>query len=110
MRTRSDLAGLVGALREHGMELALDLALQMSPDHPWLAEHPVVPAPARRDAEVRQDPPKRYQDIHNLDWETSDRKGSRALCGDVVLHVRCAGVTVFRVDNPHTKPVPFWSG
>ena len=72
----ADLAGLVGALREHGMELALDLALQMSPDHPWLAEHPEW-FQHRPDGTLKyaENPPKRYQDIHNLDWETADRKG-----------------------------------
>ena len=105
----SDLAGLVGALREHGMELALDLALQMSPDHPWLAEHPEW-FQHRPDGTLKyaENPPKRYQDIHNLDWETSDRKGLWSAIRDVVLHWCDAGVTVFRVDNPHTKPVPFW--
>jgi len=105
----SDLAGLVGALREYGMELALDLALQMSPDHPWLAEHPEW-FQHRPDGTLKyaENPPKRYQDIHNLDWETSDRKGLWSAIRDVVLHWCDAGVTVFRVDNPHTKPVPFW--
>ena len=105
----SDLAGLVGALREHGMELALDLALQMSPDHPWLAEHPEW-FQHRPDGTLKyaENPPKRYQDIHNLDWETSDRKGLWSAIRDVVLRWCDAGVTVFRVDNPHTKPVPFW--
>jgi len=105
----SDLAGLVGALGEHGMELALDLALQMSPDHPWLAEHPEW-FQHRPDGTLKyaENPPKRYQDIHNLDWETSDRKGLWNAILDVVLRWCDAGVTVFRVDNPHTKPIPFW--
>ena len=91
------------------MELALDLALQMSPDHPWLAEHPEW-FQHRPDGTLKyaENPPKRYQDIHNLDWETSDRKGLWSAIRDVVLHWCDAGVTVFRVDNPHTKPVPFW--
>jgi starch synthase (maltosyl-transferring) len=105
----ADLAGLVGALREHGMELALDLALQMSPDHPWLSEHPGW-FQHRPDGTLKyaENPPKRYQDIHNLDWETADRKGLWHAIRDVVLGWCDAGVTVFRVDNPHTKPVPFW--
>jgi len=103
------LAELVAALHEHGMELALDLALQMSPDHPWLAEHPEW-FQHRPDGSLKyaENPPKRYQDIHNLDWETRDRKGLWSAIRDVVLHWCDAGVTVFRVDNPHTKPVPFW--
>jgi len=105
----ADLAGLVAALREHGMDLALDLALQMSPDHPWLAEHPEW-FQHRPDGTLKyaENPPKRYQDIHNLDWETADRNGLWNALRDVVLRWCDAGVTVFRVDNPHTKPVPFW--
>ena len=106
----ADLADLVGALREHGMELALDLALQMSPDHPWLREHPEW-FQHRPDGTLKyaENPPKRYQDIHNLDWETVDRKRLWTAVLDVVLRWCDAGVTVFRVDNPHTKPVPFWA-
>jgi starch synthase (maltosyl-transferring) len=105
----TDLAALVAALREHGMELALDLALQMSPDHPWLTEHPEW-FQHRPDGSLKyaENPPKRYQDIHNLDWDTRDRAGLRKAIRDVVLRWCDAGVTVFRVDNPHTKPVPFW--
>ena len=103
------LGELVAALRAHGMELALDLALQMSPDHPWLEEHPGW-FEHRPDGSLKyaENPPKRYQDIHNVDWETRDRKGLWNAIRDVVLHWCDAGVTVFRVDNPHTKPVPFW--
>ena len=103
------LAGLVAELRRHGMELALDLALQMSPDHPWLEEHPEW-FQHRPDGSLKyaENPPKRYQDIHNVDWETHDRKRLWNAIRDVVLHWCDAGVTVFRVDNPHTKPVPFW--
>jgi starch synthase (maltosyl-transferring) len=105
----ADLAELVAALRGHGMELALDLALQMSPDHPWLEEHPEW-FQHRPDGSLKyaENPPKRYQDIHNVDWETRDRKGLWNAIRDVVLHWCDVGVTVFRVDNPHTKPVPFW--
>jgi starch synthase (maltosyl-transferring) len=106
----ADLADLVGALREHGMELAMDLALQMSPDHPWLREHPEW-FQHRPDGTLKyaENPPKRYQDIHNLDWETVDRKRLWTAVLDVLLRWCDAGVTVFRVDNPHTKPVPFWA-
>jgi starch synthase (maltosyl-transferring) len=107
--TEEDLAGLVAAMREHGMELALDLALQCSPDHPWLVEHPEW-FQHRPDGTLKyaENPPKRYQDIHNLDWDTRHRKGLWNAIRDVVLRWCDAGVTVFRVDNPHTKPVPFW--
>ncbi len=107
--TEEDLAELVAALHEHGMELALDLALQASPDHPWLREHPEW-FQHRPDGSLTyaENPPKRYQDIHNFDWDTSDRKGLWTAIRDVVLRWCEAGVTAFRVDNPHTKPVPFW--
>jgi starch synthase (maltosyl-transferring) len=105
----TDLAALVAALHEQGMELALDFALQCSADHPWLAEHPEW-FQHRPDGSLKyaENPPKRYQDIHNLDWETRDRAGLWKAIRDVVLRWCEAGVTVFRVDNPHTKPVPFW--
>lgn len=104
-----DLAALVDALHEHGMELALDLALQCSPDHPWLKQHPDW-FQHRPDGSLKyaENPPKRYQDIHNLDWDTADRAGLWNAVRDVVLRWCDAGVTMFRVDNPHTKPVPFW--
>jgi len=104
-----DLAALVEALRAHGMELALDLALQASPDHPWLGEHPEW-FQHRPDGSLKyaENPPKRYQDIHNFDWDTKDRKGLWEAFRAVVLRWCEAGVTVFRVDNPHTKPIPFW--
>ena len=107
--TDDELAGLVAALRGHRMELALDLALQCSPDHPWLTEHPEW-FQHRPDGSLKyaENPPKRYQDIHNLDWDTRDRKGLWNAIRDVVLRWCDAGVTVFRVDNPHTKPIPFW--
>jgi len=104
-----DLASLVEALRAHGMELALDLALQASPDHPWLSEHPDW-FQHRPDGSLKyaENPPKRYQDIHNFDWDTKDRKGLWEAFRAVVLRWCEAGVTMFRVDNPHTKPIPFW--
>jgi starch synthase (maltosyl-transferring) len=107
--TENDLAALVAALRAHGMELALDLALQTSPDHPWLSEHPEW-FQHRPDGSLKyaENPPKRYQDIHNFDWDTRDRDGLWKAVRDVVLRWCDAGVTAFRVDNPHTKPVPFW--
>jgi starch synthase (maltosyl-transferring) len=107
--SEADLATLVEALHEHGMELALDLALQTSPDHPWLGEHPEW-FQHRPDGSLKyaENPPKRYQDIHNFDWDTKDRKGLWEAIRAVVLRWCEAGVTVFRVDNPHTKPIPLW--
>ncbi len=107
--TEADLTALVAALREHEMELALDLALQCSPDHPWLRDHPEW-FQHRPDGSLKyaENPPKRYQDIHNLDWDTEDRTGLWEAVLAAVLHWCELGVTIFRVDNPHTKPVPFW--
>ncbi len=107
--TEADFDGLVEAAEEAGIELALDFAIQCSPDHPWLVDHPEWfqrrPAGSIKYAE---NPPKRYQDIHNVDWETDDKEGLWNALLDVVLYWCGRGVRVFRVDNPHTKPVPFW--
>jgi starch synthase (maltosyl-transferring) len=103
-----DLGALVEILRAHGMELALDLALQASPDHPWLAEHPEWFQHRDGSLKYAENPPKRYQDIHNFDWDTKDQRGLWEAFRTVVLRWCVAGVTVFRVDNPHTKPIPFW--
>ncbi len=107
--TLADLEALVATAREHGMDVALDFAIQCSPDHPWLTEHPEW-FQHRPDGSIKfaENPPKRYQDIHNVDWDTEDRKGLWNALRDVILHWCAAGVRVFRVDNPHTKPVPFW--
>jgi starch synthase (maltosyl-transferring) len=105
----ADLTALVESLHAHGMELALDLALQTSPDHPWLREHPEW-FQHRPDGSLKyaENPPKRYQDIYNFDWDTKDRKALWEAIRAVVLRWCEAGVTVFRVDNPHTKPIPLW--
>jgi len=107
--TEQELADLVDSAREHGIELALDFAIQMSPDHPWLREHPEW-FQHRPDGSLKyaENPPKRYQDIHSVDWETDDRAGLWAALRDVVLGWCARGILVYRVDNPHTKPVPFW--
>jgi starch synthase (maltosyl-transferring) len=107
--TEQELAELVDAAREHGIELALDFAIQMSPDHPWLREHPEW-FQHRPDGSLKyaENPPKRYQDIHSVDWETDDRAGLWTALRDVVLGWCARGIRVYRVDNPHTKPVPFW--
>jgi len=104
-----DVDALVTAARESGLELALDFAIQCSPDHPWLREHPEW-FQHRPDGSLKyaENPPKRYQDIHNLDWDCEDRAGLWRALRDVVLHWCAHGIRVFRVDNPHTKPVPFW--
>lgn len=112
--TLSDFQELVASARKYGLEIALDFAIQCSPDHPWLAQHPEWFA-WRADGSLRyaENPPKRYEDIVNIDFyasgATPTRQASlwRAL-RDVVLYWVEQGVHTFRVDNPHTKPLPFW--
>jgi starch synthase (maltosyl-transferring) len=93
----------------HGIAIALDFAIQCSPDHPWLREHPDW-FHRRPDGTLKyaENPPKRYQDIYNINFDTDDWQALWNALRDVVLHWVARGVTVFRVDNPHTKPVPFW--
>jgi starch synthase (maltosyl-transferring) len=107
--TEQELRALVADAKELGIEIALDFAIQCSPDHPWLREHPEW-FHRRPDGTLKyaENPPKRYQDIYNVDFGSEDWRGLwQALLG-VVLHWVGCGVTVFRVDNPHTKPLPFW--
>jgi len=107
--TFEDFEDLVAATREHGLEVALDFAIQCSPDHPWLREHPDW-FPHRPDGTLKyaENPPKRYQDIHNVDFDSADWRTLWEALRDVVLFWVERGVKVFRVDNPHTKPLPFW--
>jgi starch synthase (maltosyl-transferring) len=107
--TDADFDALVAAAAEAGLELALDFAIQMSPDHPWLTEHPEW-FKHRPDGSIKyaENPPKRYQDIVNVDWDTSERDALWKALLDVLLGWCRRGVRAFRVDNPHTKPVPFW--
>ncbi|AYX06097.1 alpha amylase [Burkholderia pseudomallei] len=102
---------LVAAARAHDLEIALDFAVQCSPDHPWLTEHPGWFA-WRPDGSLRyaENPPKRYQDIVNPDFYARDAMPALWIAlRDVVLFWIDAGVRIFRVDNPHTKPLPFWA-
>ncbi|WP_206035666.1 maltotransferase domain-containing protein [Roseomonas sp. HF4] len=101
---------LVAAAEAHGLELALDFAIQCSPDHPWLAEHPGWFA-WRPDGSLRyaENPPKKYEDIVNVDFYAPDSVPDLWVAlRDVILHWIEQGVRTFRVDNPHTKPLPFW--
>ncbi len=94
----------------HGLELAIDFAVQCSPDHPWLAEHPGW-FDWRPDGSIRyaENPPKKYQDIVNVDFYAEDAIPSLWLTlAETVLFWAGHGVRLFRVDNPHTKPFPFW--
>jgi starch synthase (maltosyl-transferring) len=107
--TIEDFDRLVARAQEHDLEIALDFAIQCSPDHPWLSEHPEW-FQHRPDGTIKyaENPPKRYQDIVNVDWESEDWQGLWEGLRDVVLYWVGHGVRVFRVDNPHTKPLPFW--
>ncbi|WP_043307243.1 alpha-1,4-glucan--maltose-1-phosphate maltosyltransferase [Pseudomonas sp. ML96] len=105
-----DFRELVAAARQHGLEVALDFAIQCSPDHPWLKAHPGWFS-WRPDGSIRhaENPPKKYEDIVNVDFyaEAAVPDLWMALL-EVVLGWVEQGVTLFRVDNPHTKPLPFW--
>ncbi|MDO7911401.1 alpha-1,4-glucan--maltose-1-phosphate maltosyltransferase [Pseudomonas monteilii] len=108
--SREDFRRLVAAAAEHGLEIALDFAIQCSQDHPWLAEHPGWFS-WRPDGTIRyaENPPKKYQDIVNVDFYAADAIPSLWLAlRDVVIGWVEEGVKTFRVDNPHTKPLPFW--
>jgi starch synthase (maltosyl-transferring) len=108
--TAEDFRQLVAAAREHGLEIALDFAIQCSPDHPWLSQHPEW-FRRRADGSIRfaENPPKKYEDIVNVDFYAEGAMPELWLAlRDVVLHWAGEGVRIFRVDNPHTKPLPFW--
>jgi starch synthase (maltosyl-transferring) len=106
--TMADFTALVKRAKDLGMEIALDLALQCAPDHPWVVEHPEW-FTTRPDGSIAyaENPPKKYQDIYPLNFD-NDPKGLYAECLRVVRHWIAAGVNIFRVDNPHTKPINFW--
>jgi starch synthase (maltosyl-transferring) len=107
--THEDLRRLTAAARERGLEIALDFAIQASADHPWLTEHPEW-FHRRPDGTLKyaENPPKRYQDIYNFNWETPEWRSLWGALLEVMLGWVECGVKVFRVDNPHTKPFPFW--
>jgi starch synthase (maltosyl-transferring) len=108
--TIEDFRHLRDAAARHGLELALDFAIQCSPDHPWLQGHPDWFA-WRPDGTIRyaENPPKKYQDIVNVDFYAEGAiPGLWIALRDAVLFWVKEGVRVFRVDNPHTKPLPFW--
>ncbi len=107
--TEADFDALIATARDHGIEIALDFAIQTSPDHPWLTQHPEW-FQRRPDGTLKyaENPPKRYQDIYNVNWDTPQWRELWQALLDVVLHWVDRGVTIFRVDNPHTKPLPFW--
>ncbi len=107
--TWKDFDAMVAAATSAGVELALDFAIQCSPDHPWLKEHPEW-FHRRADGTLKyaENPPKRYQDIYNVNFDSENWQELWQALLDVVLFWIGKGIRVFRVDNPHTKPVPFW--
>jgi starch synthase (maltosyl-transferring) len=107
--TIEDFDTLVATAAELGLEIALDYALQCSPDHPWLKQHPEWFF-VRPDGSIKyaENPPKKYQDIYPLNFWCDDREGLWDACRDILLFWIEHGVRTFRVDNPHTKPFAFW--
>jgi starch synthase (maltosyl-transferring) len=106
--TMEDFRAFVDRTRALGMEVALDLALQAAPDHPWVAEHPEW-FTTKPDGTIAyaENPPKKYQDIYPVNFD-NDPEGLYAEVLRVVRVWMDAGVRIFRVDNPHTKPLDFW--
>jgi starch synthase (maltosyl-transferring) len=107
--THEDVRSLCATCREHGMDVCLDLALNASADHPWLTEHPEW-FQQRPDGTLKyaENPPKRYQDIYNFNWDSPAWRGMWDAWRDVIVGWVQLGVKAFRVDNPHTKPFAFW--
>jgi len=105
-----DFKALVQKASEMGIEIAMDYALQAAPDHPWVKDHPTW-FKWRPDGTVQyaENPPKKYQDILPIFWETKDYKALWQECLDILLYWIDCGIKVFRVDNPHTKPYYFWN-
>jgi len=106
--TLRDFDAFVARAGRLGLEVAMDLALQASPDHPWVTEHPEW-FTTRADGSIAyaENPPKKYQDIYPLNFD-NDPEGIYAEVHGLVRHWMDHGVRIFRVDNPHTKPLPFW--
>ncbi|HEX4866042.1 MAG TPA: alpha-1,4-glucan--maltose-1-phosphate maltosyltransferase [Acidimicrobiales bacterium] len=111
--TMADFEAFVSRAADLGLEVALDYALQCSPDHPWVRDHPEW-FEQRPDGSIRyaENPPKKYQDIHPISFWPADEADRVALweaCRDIVRFWMGHGIRTFRVDNPHTKPVAFWA-
>ena len=105
-----DFKSLIQKAKEQHIEIAMDYALQAAPDHPWVKEHPQW-FKWRPDGTVQyaENPPKKYQDILPIYWETEDYKALWNACLDILMYWIDCGINVFRVDNPHTKPFYFWN-
>ena len=107
--TLADFRRFVTAAAALGIEVALDFAIQAAPDHPWVRGHPEW-FRFRPDGTIKyaENPPKKYEDIVNIDFDNPDREGLWAELRETILFWVGQGVRIFRVDNPHTKPLPFW--
>jgi starch synthase (maltosyl-transferring) len=107
--TLADFDHLLATARDHGIEIALDIAFQCSPDHPWVREHPEW-FRHRPDGTIKyaENPPKKYQDIYPLDFECNAWQSLWRALLDAMIFWCERGVRIFRVDNPHTKPFRFW--
>jgi len=107
--TVDDFVDFVKAAEKHGIEIALDFAIQCSPDHPWVKEHPEW-FHQRPDGTIKyaENPPKRYEDIYPINFDTEARESLWNALRDVLLYWIDKGVYIFRVDNPHTKALNFW--
>jgi starch synthase (maltosyl-transferring) len=106
--TMADFTAFVRRANELNLEVALDFALQAAPDHPWVTSHPEW-FTTKPDGTIAyaENPPKKYQDIYPINFD-NDPAGIYAECLRLIEHWVAAGVTIFRVDNPHTKPLNFW--
>jgi starch synthase (maltosyl-transferring) len=106
--TMADFDAFVARAAGLGLEIAMDLAIQTSPDHPWVTEHPEW-FTKRADGTIAyaENPPKKYQDIYPVNFD-NDPEGIYAEVLRIVRHWMSHGIRIFRVDNPHTKPLPFW--
>jgi starch synthase (maltosyl-transferring) len=104
-----DFKKLVNACHEHGLEIALDFAINCSPDHPYLSQHPDWFS-KRPDGTIKfaENPPKKYEDIYPINFESADYKAIWKEMRRIFLFWAKKGVRIFRVDNPHTKPFAFW--
>ena len=107
--TLEDFDRFVARARALNLDIALDIAFQASPDHPWVTEHPDW-FKHRPDGSIKyaENPPKQYQDIYPIDFASSDAAALWGALREVFLFWAARGVTIFRVDNPHTKPFRFW--
>ncbi|HTW48215.1 MAG TPA: alpha-1,4-glucan--maltose-1-phosphate maltosyltransferase [Acidobacteriaceae bacterium] len=107
--TLDDFRSLLRSAAKKNIEMAMDVAFQCSPDHPWVQEHPEW-FKKRADGSIQyaENPPKKYQDIYPLDFESGDWEGLWEALRDVFLFWIEQGIRIFRVDNPHTKSFPFW--